>query len=115
MYASERPPRTARGSRAFSRPRLLPALPARATKHVTDGGARLRVRIPRQPSSPGCSLRRGPEELWKRAGRPECGKVATPRDTGGRRAGLDRFRGVGDGAGLCFNVAWLLHEASICS
>lgn len=38
-YPAASPPRTARGSGAFSRPRLLPASPARATEHVTDGGA----------------------------------------------------------------------------
>lgn len=56
LLPSERRPRTARGSGASSRPRLLPASPARATEHVTDGGACLRVRTPRRPSSPGCSL-----------------------------------------------------------
>lgn len=45
-YPAQSPPRTARSSGAFSRPRLLPASPARTTEHVTGGGggARLRVR-----------------------------------------------------------------------
>lgn len=63
LLPRECPPRTARGSRAFSRPRLLPASPARATEHVTECGARLRVRTPRRPSSLGCSLQCGREEL----------------------------------------------------